>query len=400
MTTPDVSVVSLYPRSHHRHDGRSGVASYTANLVDALATEGASVCVVAQRESGEPPASIHGGASVVRAFDRGPRALLAATRAALNSGAGVVHLQFELFLYGGPAALASLVPALRLLRRSGRRVVVTAHQVVDPREVDGDFVRTHRARLPPPAVRKAVSWLHQAVTRHSDAVVVHEPSFADVLRPAHVIPHGIEALGRLERGQAKRELGLDGRPVALCFGFVAPYKGLESVLEAARLCRDSVQVVVAGGAHPRLRDGEAYVSDLRARYSDVAVFTGYVAEPDVARWFSAADVAAYPYPRPFASSGAVALALAYETPVLLSKPLAQCLGAPEELIVSMAPRRMADELQLAVTDRRRTQEVMRVSARLSEGRSWPEVARMHRDLYEEVSNGRTEGVVGRSFRSR
>src|SRR3546814_14939025 len=71
----------------------------------------------------------------------------------------------------------------------------------------------------------------------------------------------------------------------------------------------------------------------RAFAGPSARVTGWVDEADVARWVAAADVAAFAYPAPFSSSGALALAFAHSTPVLLSEPLAACVGAPEELVM-------------------------------------------------------------------
>ena len=124
----------------------------------------------------------------------------------------------------------------------------------------------------------------------------------------------------------------------LCFGFLVPYKGLEAALGAARLAGDDVELVIAGGEHPRLKaTGDGYADRLRATAPPNARFTGFVPDADVARWFAAADVALLPYPQPFASSGPLALALAHGTPVLLSQALARTTGAPEELAVADRP---------------------------------------------------------------
>src|SRR5690606_10209110 len=130
-----------------------------------------------------------------------------------------------------------------------------------------------------------------------------EPAFARAVPGATVVPHGVERAPAVDRAAARARLGVDGGPlVVLCFGFVAPYKGLETALEAARLAGADVRLVVAGGPHPRV--GDAYARELRARHGDHARFTGHVPDGDVAAWFAAADLALLPYPRPVSSSGA------------------------------------------------------------------------------------------------
>jgi glycosyltransferase involved in cell wall biosynthesis len=129
---------------------------------------------------------------------------------------------------------------------------------------------------------------------------------------------------------------------------------------------------------------DGFGAELRARYGDVATFTGWVPDGDVANWFGAADVAVFPYPKPFASSGVLALALAHGTPVLLSPALARCAGAPSTLDGPMAPEPLARRLEVLARDPGALDELRRWSRVLGHGRTWPAVARQHADLYEEV----------------
>jgi glycosyltransferase involved in cell wall biosynthesis len=395
MSPPDVALIAPYPTGGRRHDGPSGVASYTANLAHALADDGLSVAVVAPVEAdapNEPIRSTDGTVAVHRAFRRGPRALRTAAGAALETRAPVVHLQHEVFLYGGPAAAAGLVPGLVALRRRVQSVV-TLHQVVDPRTVDRDFTEMHRVKVPPTVARVALGAVQRSAATLASACVVHEQEFAALVPGSEVISHGVEVQParsdseRAEaRGAARRRLGLDDRVVALCFGFLAPYKGIEVVLEAARRTpADEVQIVIAGGAHPRLvAAGDDYDADLRRRYADAgARFTGWVPETDVTDWFLAADVAVFAYPAPFSSSGALALALAHRTPILVSPPLAECTGAPAELVVATDPESLATRLA-SLSDPVERLRLAAATERLTAERTWPRVAAAHASLYERL----------------
>src|SRR5215217_7764962 len=102
---PDLALIAPYPPAGERHGGHSGVASYTANLAHSLAAGGLDVQVVAPVLEGDPDEFHDGPISVRRAYPMGRRALPQAIRAAAASSPGVAHLQFELFLYGGPASL-------------------------------------------------------------------------------------------------------------------------------------------------------------------------------------------------------------------------------------------------------------------------------------------------------
>ena len=388
---PDVAIIAPYPPTGELHGGHSGVASYTANLARHLAADGVSVTVVASElGEGEPARSTADGVDVWRAFRFGAGALPAAGRAARQLRPGVVHLQWELFLYGGAAALRGLLPALAALRHgSGARpLVTTLHQVVDPADVDRAYARLHRVDAPATLARAGLSGVQTALRRASDAVVVHEEPFRDVIREATVIPHGIERARRGGSRAARAALGLDDRFVALCFGFVAPYKGLETVLDAAAMLRGEVDVVVAGGEHPRLTGAHGFASELRRRYGTVARFTGRVPDDQVRLWFQAADVALFPYPKPFSSSGALALAIAHGTPVLLSPAMARCVGAPSELAIPLDPARIAARLRRLSDERGGVTELARWTDAMGAGRDWPTIARHHAELYEEVRHDR------------
>ena len=393
--SPDVALIAPYPPRGSRHAGRSGVASYSSNLAHSLADAGARVTVIAPEERGEPHVSDDGPIRVERSFPRGVGALPAAARAARATGAGVAHLQHEVFLYGGPGSVLGLPPALESLRRGGMGPVVTMHHVMYPGGVDGGFTRMHRVGVPAGVARRALATVQQAIARFAERVIVHEKAFARQVPGAVVIPHGLEAATASARSQACERVGLDGGFTALCFGFVAPYKGLETALEASRLAGDEVGLVVAGGDHPRL--GERYAEELRSSYRGAARFTGHVPEGDVGAWFSAADVALYLYPQPFAASGALALALAYGTPPLLSDALARTMGAPRELVAPGEPAALAGRLRALARDPARLESLRAHAAELATERSWGSVARRHLDLYGEVSDA--DRAPGRRLRA-
>ncbi|WP_322762104.1 glycosyltransferase [Frankia sp. Cr2] len=401
MSRPDVALVAPYPPRGAKHAGSSGVASYAANLATSLVDAGATVAVVAPKiKMVESDAAIPGEGPVLtvhRSFGDRPWSLLAAWRSARETGAPIIHLQHELFLYGGAAALPSLVTALSARRRGRPAVVVTMHQVVSPQDVTPEYTRMHRVMVPAPVARGGLAGLQRTVSRLADAVVVHERAFTDVVPSAVLIPHGIEELVTPDRRDSRRALGLDGRLTVLCFGFVAPYKGLELACEAAALAGDTVQLVVAGGDHPRMTGTGSYADGLRERFAGRVRFVGYVPEEQVGKWFAAADLALLPYPKPHASSGVLALAFGYRTPVLLSHALADCVGAPPLMTIPGTPAALADRLRELARDQGQLDRIRTANAFLADGRSWPTVASRHLDLYEEVTGGK--GAVGRRVRT-
>jgi glycosyltransferase involved in cell wall biosynthesis len=385
----DVAIIAPYPPAGERHGGHSGVASYTANLANGLAATGLDVEVVAPELEGDPVEFTDGPISVRRSFPMGRRALPGALRAAAERAARVVHLQFELFLYGGPTSLVGLMPALGAAHRTlgEAPLVTTMHQVVEPSTIDRRYTRLHRVAAPAVVARNGIAGVQTAISRAGAATIVHEEPFKRILPAATVIPHGIEDVAPMPRDVARRHVRIDDRLMVLCFGFLAPYKGIELVLEAAGRLRQDIQVVVAGGEHPRMADGRGFGAELRERYGDVARFTGWVPDGDVGAWFSAADLCVFPYPKPFASSGVLALAVAHGTPALLSPALARCAGAPNVVTAPMTAGPLARRIEQLADDPHALAELRNWSGVLADGRRWPAVCEQHARLYEEVLDG-------------
>ena len=268
-----MALVSPYPSVTTSASMPSGVAGYTKRLAAALCSEGMRVHVLAPTAEGEPALASLDGVTVQRCYRRGAAALPMAALAARRCDAPVVHVQFETFLYGGPTSIPGVAPALAGLRRRRSRPVVTLHQVVDPSMVDRAFTDMHRVRVPPSVARIGLAAVQRSVPALAAATVVHEQPFARVVPGAVVVPHGVDQVATPspeEARQAKEKLGLAAdRLSVLCFGFLAPYKGLEAALQAAALAPE-VELVVAGGSHPRLAQTDGYAEDLRRRYGAVA----------------------------------------------------------------------------------------------------------------------------------
>jgi glycosyltransferase involved in cell wall biosynthesis len=392
MPRPDLAMISPYPPAGSRHAGRSGVASYAGNLAQALGERGLRVTVVAPTEPDLPAGRERDGpVTVERRFRRGPRALPTAARAALATGAPVVHVQHELFLYGGVGAMPGLLPGLGLLRAAGVGPVVTMHHAIDPAAIDTEFTRMHQVRAPRQAVRAGLAGVQATIGRLARRVIVHEPAFAPLVRGSTVVPHGVEGAAAspttsLPAADDAAESEGDLRLTLLCFGFLAPYKGLELALEAASLAREDVRLLIVGGEHPRFAEaGAPFGAALRERWPDVAEFAGYVADAELPRWFARADLALFLYRRPFATSGALALAVAHGLPALLSPTLAELMGGPEELVAPTDARALATRLRALAADRAALEPLRRRSAELTADRSWDSVAGRHAEIYGEVA---------------
>jgi glycosyltransferase involved in cell wall biosynthesis len=196
--------------------------------------------------------------------------------------------------------------ALLLRRRAGIRILFLCHNVIPHEGHWGD------------------RWLTKLALRRGDAFIVHsEKDLVDLkeLLPEAWItktPHpayDIFSEGRLETEIAKKELGF-ACPVVLFFGFVRKYKGLMYLLRAMPKVLDRLEahLLVVGEFWDDKRQYLRLVEELGIG-AHVTIIDEYVANEQVGRYFSAADVVALPY-TDVTGSGVVQVAFGFHRPVI------------------------------------------------------------------------------------
>jgi D-inositol-3-phosphate glycosyltransferase len=203
----------------------------------------------------------------------------------------------------------------RLLRK---KIVFTAHNVNAGKRDQND------------------SWLNRMSLkmqyRLSDQIFVHTEGMktemvAEFRIPedkVSVIPFGINNTvpdTKLSSAEAKRRLGLNNSDKAvLCFGNIAPYKGLEYLVAAVSelLTRDrNYRLLIVG----KPREREKYWSEVQRSIenSDIAdrviAKIEYVPDDETELYFKAADVLVLPYARVF-QSGVLFLGYNFGLPVI------------------------------------------------------------------------------------
>ena len=192
---------------------------------------------------------------------------------------------------------------LALLPRS-TRVVLQCHNVGDKE----------------PAAWKR--WLTDRVLRRGDVLVVHAKTEAEEAsrRTGGRVPVVATFLPVHEMGgpappreEARRRLGLSGN-VALCFGHIRPYKGVDVALRAWPMLRCEATLLVAGEVWWKQEEA---IRELARGLANVRMDLRYVPDAEIAEYFAAADVVLAPY-RVEAQSGVALTALHFGRPLIAS----------------------------------------------------------------------------------
>ena len=133
------------------------------------------------------------------------------------------------------------------------------------------------------------------------------------LRSADIIvtPHGdlsADLGAPVPRAEARRRLKLGGEKLALIFGAIAPYKGIEPVIEWWRNNRPPATLAVVG--RPLNAEYGDHIAGQAAAASNVLCRPDWLDNEALRLWLSAADLAVFNYAEIF-TSGAACLARSY-----------------------------------------------------------------------------------------
>ena len=115
------------------------------------------------------------------------------------------------------------------------------------------------------------------------------------------------------REEARKTLGIDGQHVALFFGHMRPFKGLDIALRAWTELRSDVLLLAAGEAWWNLADEYQALASKNVRLE-----FRYIPDAEIATYFSACDVVIAPY-RAEAQSGVALTAFHFARPVIATR---------------------------------------------------------------------------------
>lgn len=242
-------------------------------------------------------------------------------------------------------ALMQLAVALALAQARGARIVYTVHNLTP-----------HHRRQP--YQTGLIAGANRLIFARADAVHVHSQSTADEIgrrfgrsRNVFCVPLG-NYIGQypnaLTRAEARARLGLPADAfVGLFFGQIAPYKGLERLLEAVQALDDpELRLVIAGKAV--LPEYAARIA-AQAQRPGILYRPGFVPEDEVQVFCNAADVMTLPFEK-ITTSSSLMLAYSFGLPVVApALPYLKEFVTPEVgvLYPPEAPGALADALRQA-----------------------------------------------------
>jgi D-inositol-3-phosphate glycosyltransferase len=276
----------------------------------------------------------------------------------------------------------------------GKRILFTAHNV-NAGKRDGTDSWLNR-------------WTLAFQYRTVDRIFVHTEKMKIELmkefnvpaRKVVIIPFGINTTipnTGLTKEQARRQLRIDpSRKILLFFGHIAPYKGLEYLIDAFKILKESedgYHLIIAG----KPKNCASYWRQIELKLKSDGIMerttlkTDYVADEEVERYFKAADVLVLPYTFIF-QSGVLLLSYGFGLPVVAAD-----VGSLKQDVLDGKTGfvfKSKDSLQLAVTLNRyfqsglyKSQDTQKAIRQFAENRySWSRVAELTYEAYARVQS--------------
>ena len=233
-----------------------------------------------------------------------------------------------------------------------------------------------------------ISHVDRLVSEVSDAVIVHNrfchQHFQGDRAKATIIPHGCEPKTCPPKEECKRSLGIDPRvPIVGYVGFIAPQKGVETLVEAMMKVPNAA-LLIGGGWHVEAETD--YITRLKQWSLEVlkgrCQWLGYVPDERLATVYGAIDV--FVYPSVVASeSGALLTALSHGKAVIASDvpPFREKI---DTVIIFKDVDDLADMIKLLLTDEAARRESEERAMAYAETHSWSVVAQKHLLVYNHI----------------
>lgn len=294
-------------------------------------------------------------------------------RAGLTLRGDVIHAQWWSYVLA-PA----YVTVLTLARLRGKRVVVTLHNV-DPHEGG----RLHRIA-------------NAAVLPLANRIIVHSEQNRRVLA-GRGVPHDridVVPMGSggavepaPERARARESLDLPAdAPIALFFGNIRRYKGVDVLLNAFATVRAALPEAILVVAGQLWKDAGDIEDTLRRSGPSVVSRLGYVSAQEMAAVYAAADLVVYPYTRFDAQSAAACDAIQYARAIVVSDTggLPELVDQPEAVVPAGDPAILARAIVRVLTDADLRSRLEAGAMRRSLECSWETIAGRTMSVYQAL----------------
>lgn len=348
---PDtILVLSKYPYLDIAHSYH-GVAKYTEQTLSAVAKQtGQKFVVLVQQEYDREPQLLEKGSVLVLPIFDNSLKMYSQIWSALRqfNQAKHIHIHSEFYTSGDMTQMATALLFLQSVKLSGRFISYFAHNVI----ADFSFIAKHLGRKSTSRLFKALQLLlplyYKLLGLSVNQIVCLDESVRQrlskhvsqhklVLSPLWIYP---KQVSQRSRNYWRNKLGYKKDDIVLVvFGFMTRYKGVDWLVDAVEKLQQEhqwqhIHLILAGGKAPS-QTGKKHYEDFYKQLEQKAAnapsisLTGFLADKEISRYFSIADVVVLPYRGILGASASWGEGIAYGKPFILSTDLSDYLNSTD-----------------------------------------------------------------------
>lgn len=347
-----------------------GIADYVQNLASALNERGSEVTIITSQANDSEPWEVIGLGDIK------PWSVIRLVR---KSRPQVVHLQYQMGVYGDRAAICFMPLILRLFTKS--RIVTTFHDLNGP----SGWRRLHRL-----GVLLTLLGSHRAVVCSNKQLegLSHLPLIGRKVKRIPVGPTIVPVEKPLDRTLRHGEIRI------LHFGFLWRNRGLESVISACAAAANNgfpVRLILAGSVVDQDYPQELIkLAESLGLPVDSMIFTGTLPSEELSRIMYNSDFAVLPFPTGVSSGRSTFVSCAsHGLPIITSYDPINC---PQELIngENVLMYETGDKetlvkhvMSLCADTHLRQKLAMSIIDAVSDAQ-WPQIAEAHAQIYKSA----------------
>lgn len=320
---------------------KCGIFSYSRDLSEGLAEKGVDVHIVRLQRFGRKSDSIF--AQLLKKIP--------------VSKIDLIHIQHEYGLYDNHDTIF-----YNGLKNLGKPIVSTMHATGNKR-------------------------IDSYISDISDRVIVHNEFCKRRFGlDCEIIHHGCKPSDTMPKEEAMKVLEIDERiPLVGYCGFISPYKGLETLIEAVSKIPKSA-LLMGGGWHTE--SGTQYIAELNQMTQRLlphrCKWLGFVPDEEISTVYGAMDIVVYPSVYS-TESGALLMAISHGKAVIANRlPPFEEKEKLGTLTTFKGVKSLTNKIRLLLKDESLRSSLEEGARTYAEANSWIKVAEQHKALYEDI----------------
>ena len=320
-----------------------------------------------------------------------------------NNKSSVIHLFFELRMFGTLKSAIRFPFLLYLLKRTNAKIILTLYNpFIFKKENSWQVIDNIPFHIPTFIMKVLIHLYVKSICGSSHKIIVENNivksglvEYFDITSDKITVINNAVPQDKRVILTTTREKYHDkffNKKIILCFGVISPRKGQSNAIRAFKIIEDKLPnhiLVIAGRRTPEFQLYEESLLNIIAELNlqKKVFYLGEIGEEEVNVLFEISDIALFPYHPAIYGSGAFSFALQYEKPSIVTSidTFKEILGDHGGIFVDPNDDDQLAEAMLKLsTDLKLREEIMGNMKAISKSRSCDTVASKHFEIYQQI----------------